>query len=145
MVWFRSLPVSQRTSVAAIVGVHVPGSGLSIGSDSDRLVEEFLAWIEGQSSRNDVRHAALVVSLVAVTELFVISKRDNLRGWTETKAMLSQLALEIGNEEFSQMAEQKQFEGRQWIVSCENWKGLRSGALSNEAIQQWVDQQLPRY
>lgn len=136
--WFKTLAVDQRLDVAALVGGLMPGSTITL-HDTENLVDEFLDWIDKASTGGALKNSALALSLIAVTEFLIIRKRDNLQGWTETKAKLDNLAREHGNDSFADGAARMEFRGRQWVASCENWKKLRNGVLSEQSIETWAN------
>lgn len=138
--WFQTLAVDQRTDVAAIVGASMPGSPLSIDMSSEQLVDGFGSWIETQAAGSGFRRAALLLSLIAVTEFWIISRRDNIHGWQEAARLLNHLASKTGKDVFSQQAAQKDFQGRQWVSACDKWKVLRTGGMSDAAIDAWSQQ-----
>lgn len=137
--WFRALAVDQRADVAALVGTNMPGSSLSIGLNSEQLVDGFAFWIEKEAAGGAFREVAVAVSLVAVTEFLVIFKRDDLNTWADIALKLKQLARDTGKDVFSEQATRKEFEGRQWVSACDKWKALRSSSLSDKWIRSWSD------
>jgi len=140
--WFNALGVSQRADVAFLVGAHIPGSPIdSINSSSETIADSFVTWIEQESAGSYLKHAAVTASLIAVTELMIIRKRDTAEGWAHTQDMLTELARRTSSETFANSAAQMEFRGRQWVASCDEWKMLRSNALSDHSIEEWMDRQ----
>jgi len=138
--WFRRLAVDQRTDVAALVGVNMPGSALSFELSCEQLVTDFVSWIESVVADTAFRNVGMTVSLIAVTEFWIIRRRDNLQGWLQVASELNHLSKKTGKDVFAQQAARKDFEGRQWVAACEKWKALRSTNLSDLAIEAWLEQ-----
>lgn len=135
--WFKSLAVHQRTDVAFLVGAHIPGGPIDTSMDAASIEAKFVAWIQDISTYGTLSHAAAIVSLIAVTELMIIRKRDKTEDWKNTKAMLTTLAQT--NETFAKSAEEADFRGRQWVAACNNWKTTRKDALSDSFIENWIE------
>lgn len=140
--WYLSLPMDQRIDISAMVGMMCPGfEQIEIRTEPERMVKLFLEKVESCFGQK-TREIGMTLTLRASIEFFFIDKRSDPDHWKESEQMLLRLADEKNKSVFKEMAEKKEFMGKQWVVSCKKWHKIRSEYLNDSYLNTYFDNML---
>lgn len=132
--WYESLPVNQRQDIGALIGMSCPGFGeLGLSTELEYIPKKFIFSLK-ECLDNRQKEIGMVLLVRAAVDFFFIRKRSDLHFWKESEAILRKLAKEKGSETFEKSANEKQFEGQQWKMTCEKWSRLLDECLNDESL-----------
>lgn len=133
--WYKSLPISHRQDIAALVSSYCPGFGsVDITADLDVLPDLFVEAVRSYQD-GSFREIGATLSLRSFIQLIFIDKRSDRNGWKDTEESLASLAKEKGSETFTRMANEVPFKAEQWIASCEKWNKLVADHISDQKLR----------
>lgn len=141
--WYSSIPVSHREDIGFfIVKCNMGFESISVDTDEkfyEKIIDKLLSIKD-----NKMLASGLALSLQSQIYTFFISSRSTNQDWEKTTAEIKDfkrnfelkqnhsLAEKMGNK-----LEKLEFEKRQWIETCKNWKHLEENYLSQSYIEQW--------
>ena len=146
--WFSALPADARKDLSFLAVHAIPNSPYTTGGNITRDPEElFLNWIKDVMKLFPSRLIGHVLSMRSIIDFFVMRSRGSKESWdkiTSINIRMIEAAENEGQPEtfvepLKKIVREAQFRQKQWDKIASSWKELCSGALSDDALETWLD------